>query len=241
MDLPDVHTLYDVIEHTWPAAARRPLGPWTIRDGAGGGKRVSAATGSSADLSAIQQAETAMSALNQPHLFMIRQGDAALDAALARRGYIVVDPVNLYACPITTLSETPAAPMSGFAIWPPLAIMSELWAAGGIDAPRLAVMDRAALPKTSILARVRDRAAGCAFVAIHRQIAMIHAIEVTPTLRRNGAGNNIMRTAAGWAQDQGARYFSLVVTDANAAANALYCQAGLTMVGHYHYRMRQDQ
>lgn len=241
MTLPDVHTLYDVIEHTWPAATRARLGPWTIRDGAGGGKRVSAATGSSADVAAIKQAEAAMADLGQPHLFMIRQGDGALDSALARRGYRVIDPVNLYACPIATLTDVPAAPMSGFAIWPPLAIMAETWAEGGIDAARLAVMDRAAAPKTSILARVRDRAAGTAFVAIHRQIAMIHAIEVTPTLRRNGAGNNIMRTAARWAQDQGARYFSLVVTDANTAANALYCKAGLTMVGHYHYRIGQDQ
>jgi N-acetylglutamate synthase len=33
-----------VLEATWPPAARHRAGPWVLRDGAGGGKRVSAAT-----------------------------------------------------------------------------------------------------------------------------------------------------------------------------------------------------
>ncbi len=241
MNLPDVHDLYDVIENTWPCAQRQNVGPWIIRDGAGGGKRVSAATSTRGDFGDIGQAEAAMAALGQPHLFMIRKGDDALDAELAARGYGVVDPVTLYTCPIATVASRPAPPMSAFTIWPPLAIMADLWADGGIDEHRLAVMHRAVTPKTSILARIKDRAAGSAFIAIHRRIAMIHAIEVAPSLRRNGTGNNIMRVAAQWAQNQGARYFSLVVTDANVAANALYCKAGLSVVGHYHYRMGQEQ
>ena len=36
--------LYDICDGTWPAAAIKRLGPWTLRDGQGGGKRVSAAT-----------------------------------------------------------------------------------------------------------------------------------------------------------------------------------------------------
>ena len=37
-------TVYDLIDATWPAAAFRQVGPWTIRTGGGGGSRVSAAT-----------------------------------------------------------------------------------------------------------------------------------------------------------------------------------------------------
>lgn len=34
----------DLMEGTWPAAARLRTGPWVVRDGQGGGSRVSSAT-----------------------------------------------------------------------------------------------------------------------------------------------------------------------------------------------------
>ena len=40
-DFGDILTTLDA---TWPAAARQTMGPWIIRDGQGGGKRVPAAT-----------------------------------------------------------------------------------------------------------------------------------------------------------------------------------------------------
>ena len=45
--------LYATLEATWPPAARRRVGPWTIRDGQGGGKRVSAATAEQMNITAI--------------------------------------------------------------------------------------------------------------------------------------------------------------------------------------------
>ena len=90
----DLVQLYEVIDQTWPAARRWTENGWTLRDGQGGGKRVSAA--SIADPGAeIAQAEDAMRAMGQKPLFMLRQGDDALDQALESREYRVVDPVNL--------------------------------------------------------------------------------------------------------------------------------------------------
>lgn len=238
MSLPPAAEIMGAIEHTWPAARQQTVHNWTIRDGQGGGKRVSAATLNAQEPKELDAAEIAMTQLDQDQLFMIREGEDALDNHLARAGYQIIDPVTLYACAIETLTQKPVLPMTAFAIWPPLAIAKELWAEGGIDPARIAVMERAESPKSSILARIKDRAAGSGFVAIYRNIAMIHAIEVTPTLRRNGVAINIMRAAAHWAQDQGATYFSLAVTDANLPANALYCKLGLTAVGHYHYRIK---
>ena len=238
MSLPNAQDIYDVIEKTWPPAGRQTLGGWVIRSGQGGGKRVSAATCDAPGLPDIALAETAMETLDQAPLFMIREGEATLDKALQARGYSVIDPTTMYACPIDLLTATQPPPMTGFAIWPPLAIARDLWAAGGIGPARVAVMERVTVPKVSLLARAKDRAAGVAFVAIQRKTAMIHALEVAPTLRRNGVAINIMRHAAIWAQNQGATYFSLVVTDANLAANALYSKLGMTVVGHYHYRIR---
>ncbi len=242
MTPPSAADIYEAMQATWPPVARFTEGPWTIRDGGGGGKRVSAATADApVSDNDIELAQEAMIALNQPALFMIREEDEYLDRMLAARDYVVVDPANLYACPIHILTKAPPQKLSAFTIWPALGIMRELWAGGGIGPARIAVMNRATGAKTALLARIKSRPAGAAFVAIHHQIAMIHAIEVTKSLRRNGAGINIMRAAAAWAQHQGARYFSVLVTDANATANALYNELGMPVVGHYHYRIRQKQ
>ena len=240
MTLPSAQDLFDVTAATWPEASAQTFGPWTIRDGQGGGKRVSAAT-ANGPISPVDiaMAATSMAELGQRPLFMVRQGEDELDDMLAAQGYDIIDPVSIYVCPIETLTREPAPFMGGFSIWPPLAIMKDIWAQGGIGPGRLAVMDRASGPKTGILGRANERAAGTGFVAIHNRIAMIHAIEVPPTLRRVGAANNIMRVAAHWAQNQGAQFFSLLVTDANAPANALYSKLELTIVGHYHYRIGQ--
>ena len=234
--------LFAVLEATWPPAARHETGPWTIRNGAGGGKRVSAATAhgplTEGDL---PTAEAAMRALGQPPLFMIRAGEEALDALLAARGYAVVDPVDAFAAPLAALDLAQPPRLSAIPAWPPLAIQRELWAEAGIGPARLAVMDRAAFPKTALLARMDDRAAGTAFVAIHDGMAMLHALEVHPRFRRRGVARHVMAGAVHWARAQGARDFGLVVTKANAAAQALYASLGLARVGQYHYRMRQEE
>jgi GNAT superfamily N-acetyltransferase len=230
--------LLAVMEATWGPASATRQGPWTIRNGLGGGKRVSAATaeGDWQDTD-ISQAETAMAALDQPALFLIRDGDGLLDQALMARGYRIVDPVVAYAAPLATLPQAPDA-MTTFPHWPPMAIAADLWAEGGIGPARLAVMERVQGPKTTILARAQDRAAGTAFVAIHDNIAMLHALEVTPSQRRQGSAHNILRAAAAWAQKNGADTLSLVVTVANDPARRLYASLGMQAVGQYHYRQK---
>jgi len=225
--------LFPAMEATWPPARSWRLGPFCLRDGAGGGKRVSAASlegdFAGADLDA---AEAAMAV----PLFLIRPGDEALDAALAARGYRLVDPVLAYAVPLAGIAQPER--MTTFPHWPPMAIARALWADAGIGPARLAVMERAAGPKCVILGRVQDRAAGLAFVACHGDTAMLHALEVVPALRRQGSAHNILRAAATWALDQGAVTLSLVVTEANATARGLYASLGMNLVGQYHYRQK---
>jgi GNAT superfamily N-acetyltransferase len=228
-----------VMEATWPAASTRAEGPWLIREGQGGGQRVMATSPlpgwSEADL---PQAEAAMQALGQPLIFVIYPEDQALDAVLAARGYGIVDPVVGYAARIADLALEPPEHMTTFPHWPPMAIAETLWQEGGIGPARLAVMARAKGPKTAILGRVNDRAAGVAFVALHEGVAMLHGLEVTPRQRRQGSAHNILRAAVRWAQDNGATEFSLVVTEANSGARQLYASLGLGVVGQYHYRRK---
>ena len=86
--MPNIEALYEVCAQTWPAASEARVGPWTIRNGQGGGQRVSATTAKghfSQDDLAI--AETAMMRLDQPKLFMVRSAETELDNLLAGNGY----------------------------------------------------------------------------------------------------------------------------------------------------------
>lgn len=237
--MPAAVQIYDVLENTWPAASQCTLGPWTIRDGQGGGKRVSAATATQAvSPKDIPVAEKAMRGLDQTPVFMIREGDEALDNVLAHCGYQVVDPVNIYVSPVAQLTMERPPRVSTFAVWEPLAIMVDIWAAGGIDTDRLAVMNRASGPKTAVFGRNNNRPAAAGFVAIHDGTAMAHAVEVLPEHRREGMGRYLMQEVAFWAAEQGASHISVICRQVNTAANALYASLGMTLVGQYHYRQK---
>lgn len=228
-----------VMEATWPAASTRQVGPWLIREGQGGGQRVMATSPCAGWMPKdLPQAEAAMQALHQPAIFVIYPEDAALDPVLDAQGYQIVDPVVAYAARLSDLVLPPPEPMTSFPHWPPMAITAALWQEGGIGPERRAVMERVKGPKTAILGRARDRAAGAAFVAIHDGVAMLHGLEVTPSQRRQGSAHNILRAAVHWALHHDAHSFSLVVTEANAPARQLYASLGLGVVGQYHYRRK---
>lgn len=242
MNLPDAQTLYDVCEATWPPAASRIFGPVCLRDGRGGGKRVSAAT-LEGDLSDLDLAAVAaeMRAVGQPPLFQIRMGEEALDAMLQEAGYKIVDPVNLYIVSADTLAtETPPRTIA-IPAWEPLRIMEEIWETGGIGPERIDVMHRACHPKTGLLSRFNDQPAGTSFLAMHKGVTMLHALEVLPRFRRNGLGRWAMRKAAHWTLEQGGNWVSVLCTQQNEAANALYKSLGMICVGAYHYRIKPEE
>ncbi|MCL3881846.1 GNAT family N-acetyltransferase [Marivita sp. GX14005] len=238
---PDIRALYAAADATWPPAERIDAGPWMLRNGAGGGKRVSAATAESAwradDLAA---AEAAMRLLGQAPLFMIREGEADLDLALEARGYAMIDPVDIWWCPLAKLTDLPIPRVTAFALWEPLAVMRDIWQAGGIDDARIAVMERAAHPKTSIFGRIDDKPAGAAFCAIHAGIALVHAIEIASAHRRKGLAAWMIRRAAFWAAENGANSMAVLCKKANDAAIGLYTSLDMQVVGQYHYRIQPN-
>ncbi len=230
------------IDATWPALRQIEVPGFTLREGAGGGSRVSAATARAGwDESHIAGAEAGMRDLGQLPRFMVRAGEAALDAQLEARGYIVTDPTLLRMAPVEVLHDRDIPRVTVFTIWEPLAIMREIWAAGGIGPARLAVMDRVRGPKTAIFGRTQDQPAGTAFAAIHEGTVFVHAVEVLPRLRRNGMAVWMMRLAARWGRAQGASRIAILVTRANAGANALYASLGMVEMGGYHYRTHPEE
>jgi GNAT superfamily N-acetyltransferase len=75
-----------------------------------------------------------------------------------------------------------------------------------------------------------------AFVARSGPVAFLHALEVTPACRRQGAARALVRAAAAWASETGDEWLALAVTEANEPARSLYASLGMQAVGQYHYR-----
>lgn len=235
MTPPSAGRLFAALDATWPAANYSTAGGFIIREGRGGGQRVSAATRADEDID-IDAAARAMSLLDQPPLFMLRPGEDTLDTELSARGYAVVDPVVAMVAPCARIATEPPAPLAAIECDLPLAILRQTWAAGGIGPGRINVMGRVRGPHTMLFARVGDRPGGCAFVACDGDVAMLHALWVLPDARRHGAARKILAKSAVWATTYGARDLAVVTTRANTQAQALFATCGMETVSSYHYR-----
>ena len=233
---------------TWPPAKTWPLGPWTVRDGQGGGKRVSAA--SLAKDAAfdplgfvppdVDRAEAAMQGLDQRPVFAVWPDEGHLDSALAQRGYAIVDPVLCLSAPVGVIAASldgRKAPIA-YPQWPPLALVQEIWHTAHVTAATQKIMARVQGTKTALALRSGDQLVGVCFVAMAQHTAMLHALQILPQHRRSGHGASLMGAAARWAAQHGAQELALLVTHANGPARALYESLGMTQRAQYHYRQR---
>lgn len=213
----DVPDLKAVLSATWPPAGAVQHGGFTIRQSYGGGSRVTAATLIAPEFleADIDGAEAKMRSLGQRAIFRIGAGQERLDAALEQRGFAVTDPTVFYTAPVAHLAKITPPRLSVFDVWPPLAIMTDLWAREGIGA---------------------DQPAGTGFVAAHDGTAMLHALEISPNFRRHGLGRFMIGHSAAWAKAQGSTLFALAVTLSNTTACGFYEALGMVRAGGYHYR-----
>lgn len=235
--IPEDAGLARAFETTWPAVEYADAGGFRVGRGLGGGGRVSSARVIRPDWSEndIAAAETLHRGWGQRPMFRLPDSDTHLAKTLARHGYRVEIPTAVMLADCKALADPAAPEMTAFAIWPPLAIQRDLWAAGNIGPARQAVMDRIALPRTSLLARIDDRAAGTAFVAADGPVAMIHAIEIAPAFRRRGLAGWLVRKAAEWGLQNGAPRLGLAVSRANTGARMLYDRLGFAEICGYSY------
>lgn len=226
-------------EATWPAAEYADAGGFRVGRAPGAGGRVNSARvigGWSDD--DLERAIEIQRDWGQGPVFRALDGDADLHAVLEARGFRRTIPTAIMTCPVGMLTNRDLPPVTAFAVWPPLAIQRDIWAAGNINAARQQVMQRVRQPCTSVLGRIKDRAAGAAFVACHGDVAMGHAVEVLPDWRRHGLAGWMMRQAAFWAVGQGAVRIGLAVSRANTAAIALYQFLGFDEAAGYAYYRR---
>lgn len=230
--------LFAALSASWPAGEVLDLGPWRLRRGRGGGRRASAAT-LEGSLAEPDSAIEAMRSSGERPIFMVRDGQAALDATLAERGFGVEAPSVLYAGAAAAMAHR----VSDLAVIDcdgPIAILAELWAAEGFGQARLGVMARVRGAKRFLLGRHADRAAGAGFVSAHGSMVMVSALVVARHVRRQGLGRRMLQWTAAWAVDQGAGTLALAVEAENAPARALYEKLGMTAMAGYHYRVAPD-
>lgn len=228
--------LAQAFEDTWPAAEYADAGGFRVGRGLGAGGRVSSARAAGAWVPEdIPAAEAIHRAWGQQPMFRVLDDDASLIAALTTAGYRRETPTAIMQAPVASLTDQPVPFLTTFAIWPPLAIQRDIWKTGSISPARQAVMDRVVGPKTAILGRIDDRAAGAAFAAILSDVVMVHAVEVLPPFRRRGLAGWMMRQVALWAADQGVTRIGLAVSRANAGARATYDRLGFSEVAGYAY------
>ena len=232
--------LLEALDATWSALERRPLGPWTLRRGGGGGNRASSVQPRAArpdDLDAALAAVVRQAAdWGQPAIVQLGPEDAALDAALSARGWAVADSNVIYAAPAAAFAPPPRDEGLLARVAAPLALLDALWDEGGVGPARRAVMAAVDRPKTRLIARAGDRPAGACFVAADGSVAVMSALYVSPAHRRQGVGRLAVLGAADWAREQGADTLALAVGGDNAPARALYEGLGFAPVCGYVYR-----
>jgi GNAT superfamily N-acetyltransferase len=229
--------LWPAIEASWPAAHSEPIGPFTWRDGAGGGSRVSAATAKGpVNKSDLETIEHRFLIARRDALFQIRTGDQDFDALLEHCGYEIADRTVCLAASVDRFA--PLDPDKTYTSWPPIAAQRNIWHAGGVGPARLDVMNRVQIPKTTILVRNDEAPSGTAFVASLGSISLVHALEISPDFRRKGSAASLMSHAAAWSKDAGADTLCVLVTRANTPALALYSSLGMKAVDEYHYRRK---
>lgn len=236
MQYPTETELFDAIDATWAPFAFHTHQGWLIREGRGGGKRVSAATAlSKTSDTNISSAVTMMQIFGQDPLFMIRGSDIQLDHELETAGYSVIDPVVVLAGPTHSLRfETPTNPCAIHQLTAPNEAAKTVWSEGGIGPARLDIMARVQGPKSILIADDM----GVSFAAAHNGIALIHAVEVAVKHRRKGVANALMFHAIQWAKDQNCDWLSVLTVRENIPAIKLYENLGMKEAAAYHYRLK---
>jgi GNAT superfamily N-acetyltransferase len=225
-------SLAEQMEATWPPLRKWRQGDWWLREGAGGGQRVSAS--SPAGPGAVAELDQVIASMAAP-LFLLHWGDLPVDQALSARGFVVHDPVlNLAADP---LGMAGAAVLSA---WPAPKPVQALWALGKIGPERLAVMERVEGAKAALWIEDQGEPIAVGFCGTTCDFAGVHAVFVMPDRRGQGLGMALMQGIARWSVDQGARQLALAVTTANIPARHLYARLGMDEIGASHYRKPPD-
>ncbi len=164
-----------------------------------------------------------------------------LRTTLAGKGYSAQRGALVQTADLSALPESGEAAI-GRVRWAPFASSRWLEALGlgsGESAASLTIraenLAAVSPPKVFLELDVNDTVAAVGFaVAAGRYLGLFNLATV-PSQRRRGAGGRVLRAAAAWGRERGAREVYLQVHPDNVAAQALYASFGFTTHHTYDY------
>ena len=264
-------------DRAWPAQEQLALGPWTLRATHGVTNRANSVFTAPPAGAALPAPDAGPALVEAAEAFYARRGlppvfhlspatwPPALDTLLARRGYLVHQPSEVWvADPRVVLARTTpgaegteAASSLGTPLAPEAASLlsgpGELLVASRADRAWVDFAyeeagERRAIHE-AIVGRIRKP---CAFVSIRvRGVPVATGLGVGDAgwtgvfsmltrsdHRGRGLASAVLHRLAAWACERGDRGLYLQVLGANATARRLYAGHGFTLAHAYHYRHR---
>jgi GNAT superfamily N-acetyltransferase len=257
----------------WPAEDQIPLGPWTLRATHGLTNRANSVftapsitmDGSAGDVDGlIEAAESFYARRGLPPVFHLSPATwpPALDAWLARRGYLVHQPSEVWVADVQDVidrtrgsaeeSAVPSgAPASGFSA--ALHISEENLLHGRADRVWLDFAYDEPAGRRAIYHGIVERISNpCAFASIRVNgvpLAIglgvsdggwtgVFSMLTAPEQRGRGRARQILQQLGTWALERGDRGLYLQVLSTNTPARRLYGRCGFRLSHGYHYRHR---
>ncbi|WP_036330994.1 GNAT family N-acetyltransferase [Microbispora sp. ATCC PTA-5024] len=235
-----------LVGEAWPAPGRVEAGGWVYRHAGGVTKRANSVLplGTPGDLGrAVDEAEEFYASLGLPCVFSIGpRAPEGLDGELERRGYGLVDPTLVMTVPIPESTGGGAGTRMKDA--PDERWLRVWWSVEGGRHPEtdgVPARDWAARILTGVSAGYAllpgDRGDAVGRAVPQGEWLGVYCMAVEPPARRTGLGAAVLRALLDWGRERGAARAYLLVTEANAAARALYERAGFAVAGRYHYRV----
>lgn len=238
----------------WPAAEGVPLGPWKLRATRGVTQRANsvftAGTGSvePRDLDGmIDAAERFYAERLLPSRFHLSPYSVPfdLDAALARRGYAMVCPTEVWTASVAALVKAPAElPVEGDLVSEDSP--DQDWFDCAFDEPAAKrevheeIVRRVAPPRRFVSMLLDGEAVACGMAVSMAGYAGVFCMATRPQWRRRGFGGAVLRELTRWASERHDRWMYLQVLADNHPARSLYRRVGLSPAYSYHYRVKVE-
>ncbi|HJW42422.1 MAG TPA: GNAT family N-acetyltransferase [Rhizomicrobium sp.] len=227
---------------SWPGRETENLDGWLLRFTDGYSSRANSVSalnfhGVSLERS-IAAAESAYRARDLVPQFQITPATqpTELEAVLVRRGYTHRTPTLLMVADAAGIEEQTDVRMSSSVDETFAALTREGSHSPADGDERLSILARIGHPKALVTAEESGNAVACGASVAIGDWASVYVMRTTPSARRRGHGQRVLRGIAQWALSHGASRLYLQVDESNMGAVALYARAGFRVGYRYlHY------
>lgn len=228
----------------WPSFQTERINGWLWRSSSGGSQRANSVstldyTGSDveADIDEVEERYRLENAPSRIQVVADHSKPSDLDERLARRGYVIHDPVTALArtCragDIPQNVELSEAPTPG---WMEV-YLSNISPDRRPPAP--GILDCVPRPRMFFGVNDGSRIVSTALGVIHGDVVIAECVGTWAAARGKGWASRTMHALETWGAANGARVVALHAVTANAPAQALYAALGYRKVGSSHYRFK---